>query len=114
MVLADVNVARPAYMSWTLFRDYHYAVFNMKGEMVAVLVTNKGELKSFWINEFNKREHAIVYENHVEQARIMMGHYVRDCTDLLDYLKRDNPEGEYAMSIVDASGKRLYSFAIWI
>lgn len=114
MSVADINVARPVYLNWTLFRDYHYAVFNKTGDLIALLVTKKGELRSFWTSLYDKREHSIVYENHVEQARIMMGHYVRDCTDLLDYLKVANPEGEYAMSIVDASGKRLYSFAIWI
>lgn len=114
MAVADVNVARPAYMNWTLFRDYHYAVFNKAGEMVAILVTTKGDNSSYWINEFNKRDHSIVYENHVEKARIIVGQYMRDCTDLLDYLKKGHPEGEYYLSIVDASGNRLYSFTIWI
>lgn len=114
MTMQDINSARPAYLSWTLFRDYHYAVFNKAGELVLILVTNKGELNSFWVAKPDTRKHSIVYENHEIKARIMMGQYSRECTDLLDILKQQQPSGEYSFSVVDASGKRLYSFNIWI
>lgn len=114
MTVQDVNSARPRYLSWTLFRDYHYAVFNQANELVLILVTTKGELRSYWVPVYDSKVHSIVYENSELKARIMTGYYRRECTDLIDTLKQQQPSGQYDLAVVDTSGKRLYSFNIWI
>lgn len=114
MVLEDINVARPRYLQWTLFRDYHYAVFNKAGEIVAILVTDKGALKSYWVTQPDFRKQKIVYENHEMVGRLMMCRYITDGRDLVEFLEANQPTGEYFLSIVDASGKRLHSISIWI
>lgn len=114
MVLEDINVARPRYLQWTLFRDYHYAVFDKSGNLAAILVTNKGELKSYWVTEFNPKTQNVVYENHELVARLMVCRYIRDEKDLEEMLTATCPSGEYFLSVVDASGNRLYSIPIWI
>lgn len=114
MTVADVNVARPAYMNWTLFRDYHYAVFDKQGNMVYLLVMDKGTRSAYWSYDFDPTKQNIVYENHEMQARIMAGHYITQSKDLMMLLEQHHPAGEYFLSIVNASGHRLYHFSIWI
>ena len=113
MAVADVNVARPAYMSWTLFRDYHYAVFDDDGKMVYVLVMDKPSHSAFWTDHYDSRKQNVVYENHEFQARIMAGRYIVRSEDLVKLLEANHPPGKYNLSIVDASGKRLYNFSIY-
>lgn len=114
MVLADVNVARPAYMSWTLFRDYHYAVFDVEGRLVYILVMDKGTRSAYWSASVDPRTQSVVYENHEMQARIMASRYITRSMDLVGLLENHQPAGEYFLSVVDASGKRLYHFSIWV
>jgi len=114
MVLEDINVARPRYLQWTLFRDYHYAVFNERGEMVAILVMTKGTLRSYWVSQLDTKTQNVVYENHEIHARMMACRYIRESEDLVAKLEAEQPPGQYFLSVVDASGKRLYSISIWI
>lgn len=114
MVLEDINSARPRYLHWTLFRDYHYAVFNEAGDLVTILVTEKGGKRSYWVTKPDFRKESIVYENQEMIGRLMMCRYITDEKDLTEFLEANQPSGEYALSLVDASGKRLYSISIWI
>lgn len=111
MAAKDITSLRPWYLSSTLFRDYHYAVFNSCGEQVLILVTRVGEKLSFYVDVPIEHVHKVVYENHVETARICLARYTRDCDDLFETLKRyNNPPGKYVMSVLDASDKPLYTF----
>lgn len=116
MAVKDIDSLRPAYLNWTLFRDYHYAVYDKDNVVCLLLVTLVGSNRSFYIQpKFKDGGHAIVYEDHVEQARLNLGLYTRDCSDLIDTLRYEGfPEGQYGMSVVDASGKRLYTFDLFI
>jgi hypothetical protein len=112
MALKDITPLRPWYLSSTLIRDYHYAVFNAEGERVLVLVTLAGEKSSFYVPEPIQYVHKVVYENRVEIARLCLARYTLECTDLFDTLRHyNNPPGKYGMSVLDASGKRLYTFS---
>lgn len=114
MVMEDINSARPRYLSWTLFRDYHYAVFDARGELALILVVNKGEHKGYLTKTISSNQN-VVYENHFSDAVKALGLYARNTTDLINSLKQYNyPTGEYQMCVVDASGNRLYTFSIWI
>lgn len=113
MSLADINPSLPRYMQWTLFRDFHYTVFNDRDMPVLVLVTKKGELKSYWSERFNPKTENVVFENHELQARIMAGYYITECKDLKDLLREYFDEGEYKLAVVNASGKRLYNFSLY-
>lgn len=111
MAVKDITSLRPWYLSSTLFRDYHYAVFNSRGEQVLVLVTLAGEKRSFYVDKPIQHVHWVVYENQVETARICLARYTLECEDLFETLKRyNNPPGNYEMSVLDASDKPLYTF----
>lgn len=111
MAAKDITPLRPWYLSSTLFRDYHYAVFNSSGERVLVLVTLAGQKRSFYVDEPIEHVHKVVYENHVETARICLARYTLECEDLFETLKRyNNPPGKYEMNVLDASEKSLYTF----
>lgn len=113
MAVKDITSLRPAYLSWTLFRDHHYTVFDHTGEACLFLVCNKGQKRSYYIkpSDYDSTQHSIVYEDHADQARYWLGVYTRECTDLFDTLRfYQYPAGNYSMSVVDASGKRLYTF----
>lgn len=112
MSVADITPARPRYLQWTLFRDYHYAVFNTGGEMVFILVMDKGERRSYWTSTLDPKKQNVVYENHEMVAKMMAGYYTRRSDDLMKLLEPHVP-GEYFLSVVDASGKRLYDFSLW-
>lgn len=116
MAVKDIDSLRPAYMNWTLFRDYHYAVYNKDGERCLTLVTLVDSKRSFFVkDEFIDHGHRIVYVDDSEQARLNLGLYARDCNDLIETLRYEKfPEGQYGMSVVDASGKRLYTFELFI
>lgn len=110
MAVKDITSLRPWYLSATLFRDYHYAVFNSAGEQVLVLVTYAGEKLSFYVPKPIQYVHKVVYEDHADKARIFLARYTLESEDLLVNLKRyNNPPGEYGMSVLDATGKRLYT-----
>lgn len=112
MAVKDTTSLRPTYLSYTLFRDYHYTVYDSDGKPVLYLVTNKGSKRSYFVKDPINGYQSIVYENNPEAARYMLSCYTRDSTDLLDTLRHyKNEPGVYGMSVVDASGKRLYTFA---
>ena len=116
MAVKDIDPLRPAYLSWTLFRDYHYAVYDKDGNRCLTLVTLIDSKRAFFVKDkFIHDGHRIVYVDDVEQARLNLGLYSRDCKDLISALRFEgHPEGQYGMSVVDASGKRLYTFDLFI
>lgn len=115
MSVADVNVARPMYMSWTLFRDYHFAVFNDVGEVVLLLCTFKDGLKSFFVSHFDEKVHRVVFVDSMLKATINLGDYSRDPKDLqAELTKQGNPPGKYRMELVNTSGDKIAGFDVWI
>lgn len=116
MAVKDIDSLRPAYMSWTLFRDHNYAVYDMKGNRCLTLVTLVDSKRSFWIKDtLIDHGHRIVYVDDVEQARLNLGLYTRDCKDLIDTLRHEGyRDSQYGVSVVDASGNRLYTFDLFI
>lgn len=111
MAAKDITALRPWYLSATMLRDYHYAVYNAAGDKVLVLVTRVGESSSFFVDMPIQYEHKVVYVNNINHTRISLGRYTRDCTDLINALSYYRyPPGQYGMSVCDATGKRLYTF----
>lgn len=116
MAVKDIDPLRPAYLSWTLYRDYHYAVYDKDGKACLVLVTNVDSNRAYYVQPKHVDPgRRIVYVDDVEQARLNLGLYTRDCNDLIESLRYEgNPEGQYGMSVVDASGNRLHTFDVYI
>ena len=116
MAVKDIDSLRPAYMSWTLFRDYHYTVFDKDGNACLMLVTNIDSKRAHYLQPKHITNlHRIVYVNSADQARLNLGLYTRDSNDLIESLRYEGfPEGQYGMSVVDASGNRLYTFDLFI
>ena len=116
MAVKDIDSLRPAYMNWTLFRDYHYAVFDKDDNVCLVLVTNIDSKRAhFVLPKHIAPFHRVVYVNREDHAKLNLGIYTRDCNDLIEQLRFEGfPEGQYGMSVVDASGKRLHTFDVYI
>lgn len=111
MAAKDITSLRPWYLSATMLRDFHYTVYNKAGDVVLVLVTNKGENRAFFTHGPDEREHKVLYVNSVEKARICMAQYSRDYTDLVNALNYWRfPPGDYGLSVVNVAGERLYTF----
>lgn len=109
----DITALRPWYLSATYTRDFHYAVFNSRGDQVLVLVTDVGGLRSYYVPSPVFRTHSVVYEDKMEVARICLSEYARKCEDLFKVLiQYGNPPGVYGMSVLNAAGKRLYTFEL--
>lgn len=115
MAEKDTTSLRPQYLSWTLRRDFHYAVYDSHGNRCLTLVTNKGEKRAFFVKEPNNKKYSVVYVNTLMDANVDMGNYSRDCTDLMNTLRQHNfPPGEYGMSVVNASDERQSTFNFYI